>query len=114
MIPKRKRFRSPELRQAGHAKSCVLCESERASMPCHLPHAAIGCPAGTGEKTHDWLVGDCCGACHYKLDHGEWRNDFQMRMKALALTIQRRLDEGVLIVAGEDHVAPEHCIDGPF
>lgn len=77
-------------------------------MPCHLPHSAIGFPAGTGQKTMDWLTGDCCMECHHKLDHAEWRNDHQMRMKALALTIQRRLDEGLLVIVGEEHAAPEH------
>lgn len=111
MIPKRKRFISPELRQAGHGKTCVLCELGQSSMPCHLPHSAIGCAAGTGQRTHDWLTGDCCTECHFKLDHGEWRNDFQMRMKALALTIQRRFDEGMILIPGEDHVALEHTMD---
>lgn len=80
-------------------------------MPCHLPHNAIGFPAGMGQKTHDWLQGDCCNLCHYKLDEGEWRNDHEMRMKALALTIQRRFDEGVIVIPGEEHIAPEHSMD---
>lgn len=113
MIPKRTRFVSETLRKASHGKRCVLCEVG-ISMPCHLPHAAIGMAAGTGQKTHDWLVADCCDECHYKLDHGEWRNDHQVRHKAHALTLQRRFDEGVLLVAGEDHTAPEHCLDLAF
>lgn len=111
LIPKRRRLISPKLRQAGHGKTCVLCELGQSSMPCHLPHNGIGFPAGTGQKTHDWLTADCCAKCHFKLDHGEWRNDYQMRMKALTLTVQRRIDEGVLLIAGEDHTAPEHCMD---
>ena len=108
LIPKRKRLISPALRKAAHGKTCVLCGTEQSSMPCHLPHNAIGFPAGVGQKTMDWLTGDCCTGCHYKLDHGEWRHDHQIRMKALALTIQRRLDEGLLVIKGENHEAPEH------
>lgn len=107
MLPKRKRFISPGLRQAAHGKTCVLCDLEQSSMPCHLPHNGIGFPAGTGQKVHDWLTGDCCTDCHFKLDHGEWRNDHQMRMKALTLTLQRRFDEGLLVVTGEQHEAVE-------
>ena len=80
-------------------------------MPCHLPHNAYGFPAGMGQKTHDWLQADCCLVCHYKLDEGEWRNDIEIRMKALCLTIQRRFDEGVIVIPGEEHTAPEHLID---
>lgn len=112
-LPKRKRFKSEALRLAGHGKTCVLC-GDGISMPCHLPHGAIGFPAGVGQKIHDWLAADCCDRCHYKLDHGEWRNDHQIRMKAHCLTLQRRFDEGVIVIPGEDHVAPEHLMDSLF
>lgn len=84
------------------------------SVPCHLPHNGIGYPAGSGQKTHDWLVCDCCLHCHHELDHGIWRNDHQIRMRAHCRTIERRIDEGILQVAGERHERPEFCMDGPF
>lgn len=114
MIPKRRRFRSEALRLAGHQKPCVLCGGPRPSMPCHLPHNVIGFPAGMGQKTHDWLTADCCDDCHARLDRGDWRNDHGVRMRAFCLTLQRRFDEGVLRVAGEDHEAPEFTVDALF
>lgn len=98
----RRRFRSDTLRRGAAGETCVLC-GKPGAMACHLPHAVIGFPAGMGQKTHDWLVGDCCMDCHAKLDQGEWRNDHGIRMKALARTIERRLAQGLLVVPGEDH-----------
>lgn len=106
-LDKNPRLISKVLRTSAHGKTCVLCGSEDSSMPCHLPHSAIGFAAGIGEKTHDWLTADCCMECHWKLDHGEWRNDFMIRMRALTCTIQRRINEGKLIIEGEKHAISE-------
>jgi hypothetical protein len=64
---------------------------------------AIGFPGGVARKCPDWLLADLCLDCHQKMDHGEWRNDHQIRMKALAKTIERRIHQGLLVVPGEEH-----------
>ena len=71
-------------------------------MCCHLPGAEIGFQAPRGSKVPDWLTADCCKTCHDRLDLGDWQNDYEMRMRALCLTIQRRFDTGVLLIRGEE------------
>jgi len=53
--------------------------------------------AGTGQKTHDWLVAHLCHACHEQMD-SDWRKDAQIRMKAMCLTLERLFNDGVLEV----------------
>jgi hypothetical protein len=53
--------------------------------------------AGWGLKTHDWLTAHLCHHCHYEID-GIGRQDFQLRMRALCLTLERLFAEGKLRV----------------
>jgi len=63
-------------------------------------------------KCPDWLIADLCQKCHIRMDHGDWRNDIEIRWKAHALTLQRRFDQGRLVVidpykgTAEDHAFP--------
>jgi hypothetical protein len=66
-------------------------------------------PAGTGQKTHDWLGGHLGQRCHDYADGPEGRNDHAWRAKAFALTIQRLFDRGLLTIPGE-----VHTLDTPF
>lgn len=81
---------------------CVLCgASDGTVVACHLPHTGYGMGAGMGQKVHDWLTAHCCMDCHRELDSGEYRNDYQMRMRALCLTLERCFDAEVFDVFGE-------------
>ena len=55
-------------------------------------------PAGTGQKTHDWLVAHLCLE-HHELMDSTWRKDPQIRMQALCLTLEQLFAEGVITVA---------------
>lgn len=55
-------------------------------------------PGGVGAKTHDWLVGHVCHACHHELDQGHWRKDYRVRMYVLCATLERLFADGVLMV----------------
>ena len=87
-------------------QDCVLCGRPNA-VPAHLPGSFYGMAAGTGQKTHDWLVAHLCNtprddgqpSCHERMD-SVWRTDPTMRMRALCLTLQRLFDDGVLVVRG--------------
>lgn len=93
------RFQSRKLLDAAKDQSCVLCRCNNGTtVPAHLPGAYYGMPAGTGEKTHDWLVAHLCYDCHEKMD-SQWRRDTQIRMKALCLTLDRLFQQGKLEVA---------------
>jgi len=54
-------------------------------------------PAGTGQKTHDWLGAHLCWHCHELMDT-DWRMDGTVRMKALCLTLERLFEDGVIQV----------------
>lgn len=54
-------------------------------------------PAGTGQKTHDWLGAHLCYSCHQLADT-VYRKDAEFRMKALCLTLERLFEEGILQV----------------
>lgn len=101
---KRKRFESPTLRDAPRIELCVMpdCWAPAVGV-CHLPSAEIGFHAGTGQKTHDWLGAHLCQSHHDYADGAAGRHDHRFRMQALALTVQRLFDRGVIIVQGEDH-----------
>jgi len=78
-------------------QACVLCGREDGTIvACHLPSWRIGFGAGTGQKAPDWLTADCCRICHSRLDQGDWRQDYEVRMKALCLTLERRFEQGLL------------------
>ena len=97
---RKKRFRSRRLLDAAKGQLCVLCEREKKKdtvVPAHLPGSFYGMPAGTSQKTHDWLVAHLCDACHHAMDN-ECRKDAQIRMKALCLTLERLFEQGVLTV----------------
>jgi hypothetical protein len=98
-----KRFESRTLLNFASGRACVLCEqiglgSDETTVPAHLPGSYYGMPAGTGQKTHDWLVAHLCHKHHEMMD-GPWRKDTEMRMKALCLTLQRLFAEGRLVVS---------------
>ncbi len=97
-------FRSKKYREAGRDFDCVFCPGKPVHSGAHLPHHAVGFPGGKAYKCPDWLLADLCIDCHEKMDGEEWRNDHQMRMKALCLTIERRYHQGVIVIPGEDHV----------
>ena len=93
-----KRYRSRRLLDAAEGRACVLCgKQDDTVVPAHLPGSKYGMPAGWSQKTHDWLVAHLCFHCHYEID-GIGRQDFQLRMKALCLTLERLFDEGMLRV----------------
>lgn len=96
-----KRWISKTYTQWAEGWPCVICGvNDETVVACHLPHTGYGMPAGTGGKTHDWLTAHCCRKCHDKLDSGEWRNDYQIRMKAFCATLQRAFDAQVFDVFG--------------
>ena len=103
---KRPRFDSPAMREGARGTMCVLCEQRPTHSCAHLPTKQIGFLSGMASKCPDWLIADLCIECHAKMDGDEWRNDLQMRMKAHCLTLQRRFDQGVLTVRGEEHDWP--------
>ena len=103
---KRPRFDSPAMREGARGTTCVICEHAPTHSCAHLPTKQIGQLSGWATKAPDWLIADLCQTCHIKMDHGEWRNDVEIRWKAHALTIQRRIDQGILTVKGEDHEWP--------
>lgn len=93
-----KRFRSRKLLDAAEGRACVLCgRQDETVVAAHLPGVGYNMPAGTSQKIHDWLAAHLCYHCHYEVD-GIGRQDFQLRMRALCLTLERLFDEGVLIV----------------
>ena len=104
MIPKRKRLESKTLRDAPRHESCVIrgCNAPAVGV-CHLPHSEWGFQAGTGQKTHDWLGAHLCHDHHDYCDGPEGRNDHAWRAMVFALTIQRLIDRGVLVIRGEVH-----------
>ena len=111
------RYERRRLLDSARGRPCVLCEhfgqgsgtprprnfdpcsnlqrSRETTVPAHLPGAFYGMPAGTGQKTHDWLVAHLCDLHHTAMD-STWRKDPQMRMLALCLTLERLFAEGVL------------------
>lgn len=92
------RFRSKKLLAAARGRSCVLCGgNDFTTVAAHLPAATYGQTAGTGQKTHDWLVAHLCSECHSLMD-SEWRCDSQVRMIALTKTLERLFDDEILIV----------------
>lgn len=93
-----KRFESRKLLDAAKGQSCVICDTDDGTtVPAHLPGSFYRMPAGTGAKTHDWLVAHLCHDCHNLMD-GDWRKDAQIRMMALCLTLERLFDDGVIEV----------------
>lgn len=77
----------------------MLCGmADGTTVPAHLPGSLYRMPAGTGQKTHDWLVAHLCHDCHTRMD-SDWRTDTQMRMMALCLTLERLFRDGVLRVS---------------
>ena len=91
---KPKRYQNRSLLHCAKGESCVLCgKNDGTTIPAHLPGAYYGMQAGTGQKTHDWLVGHVCMDCHTYLD-GDGRKDTQTRMKALCLTLERLFANG--------------------
>lgn len=97
-FPKSKRFESRKLLSAAEGTECVLCGKGGTVVPAHLPGSFYRMPAGTGQKTHDWLVAHLCHECHSKMDGPEWRTDAQIRMMALCLTLERLFRSGVITV----------------
>lgn len=91
-------FKSRKLLDAARGQSCVLCGQIETVVPAHLPGSFYRMPAGTGQKTHDWLVAHLCHDCHTLMDT-DWRKDAQVRMMALCLTLDRLFEDGVLEVA---------------
>ena len=98
-MKKKRRFRSNALREAARGRSCVLCKHADSDLTvlAHLPGAFYGMPAGTGQKTHDWLGAHLCYACHQLMDTA-YRKDAEIRMKALCLTLERLFDDGTIRV----------------
>lgn len=94
-LQKELRYQSQVLRRAAKNRSCVLCGNEQTTVLGHLPGAYYGMPAGTGQKTHDWLGAHLCVHCHEKMDT-IWRKDTEIRMRALCKTLQRLFDEGTI------------------
>ena len=92
-----KRYESKALRDAARDRPCVLCGKDGTTVLAHLPGRFYRMPAGTGQKTHDWLGAHLCADCHTLMD-SDWRKDAQMRMMALCLTLERLFDDGVLTV----------------
>lgn len=93
-----KRFRSRKLLDAADGQACVLCGRQDGTIvPAHLPGSRYGMPAGTSQKTHDWLAAHLCHHCHHEID-GIGRQNFQLRMRALCLTLERLFAEGVIVV----------------
>lgn len=99
------RYERRRLLDQARGRPCVLCEHDSLNVgdvmetvPAHLPGSFYGMPAGTGQKTHDWLVAHLCDRHHTEMDT-TWRKDPQMRMLALCLTLERLFAEGVLVVA---------------
>lgn len=98
-------FRSRKLLDAAAGQPCVLCGRYGSTVPAHLPGAFYGMPAGTGQKTHDWLAAHLCNepqadgspSCHELMD-SEWRMDPHVRLTALCKTLERLFDEGTLRV----------------
>ena len=95
--------RSKKLREGGRGKDCVFCPGKPVHSGAHLPHSAVGFPSGKAYKCPDWLLADLCDECHGRMDQGDWRNDHQIRMRALCLTLERRFHQGLLTVPGENH-----------
>lgn len=104
---KRPHFDSPAMRAGARGTLCVLCRCQPTHSCAHLPTRQIGFMSGWATKCPDWLIGDLCAGCHYRMDEGDWRNDIEIRWKAHALTLQRRIDQGILRVHGEAHAWPE-------
>ena len=100
MPAKIKRYRSDTLRAAAKNRLCVLCKREKTrdtTCPAHLPGSFYGMAAGTGQKTHDWLIAHLCFECHVNMDT-IWRKDATIRMRALCLTLERLFDDGIVSV----------------
>lgn len=93
-----KPYRSRKLLDAARDQPCVFCGSTETTIPAHLPGSFYRMPAGTGQKTHDWLVAHLCHEHHEQMD-SEWRKDGRIRMMALCLTLERLFDDGVLVAA---------------
>lgn len=108
----RQRMVSPALREAPRGLCCVMCAQDGRYPPavglCHLPHYEWGFGAGVGEKCPDWLGAHLCHDCHTYTDGPLGRNDHPWRARAFALTIQRLIHLGILVIRGENHAIPEN------
>ena len=98
-----KPYRNKKLRTAAQGRSCVLCKHHGlfvrdTTVLAHLPGSSYGMAAGMGQKTHDWLGAHLC-AHHHELMDSRYRNDHQMRLMALCLTLERLFDDGTLTVS---------------
>ena len=92
------RYRNKRLLDAARDSDCVLCSAnDGTTVPAHLPGSFYRMPAGTAQKTHDWLVAHLCSRCHDMMDT-HWRKDSTMRMMALCLTLERLFERGVIAV----------------
>jgi len=93
-----KRFESRALLDAARDQPCVFCQRDDTTVPAHLPGSFYRMAAGTGQKTHDWLVAHLCHEHHEKMDT-VWRKDARVRMMALCLTLERLFNDGVIEVS---------------
>lgn len=94
------------MREGARGTRCVLCKTRPTHSCAHIPTKQIGFLSGMASKCPDWLIADLCQDCHWEMDEGKYRNDIEIRFKAFALTIERRIDQGILKIDGEEHDWP--------
>lgn len=98
LIPKQPRIESKKLRDAARDQPCVLCLAgpDPTTVLAHLPIASM---AGVAQKTDDLIGCHVCATHHAYLDGPEGRQDWRTRFLALARTLHRLQQQGLLIVA---------------
>jgi hypothetical protein len=105
-------FESQKLRDASNGQSCVRCGARETVVGAHYTGArrhAYG--GGLSKKVHDFLIADLCGECHRYMDQlarasagkdgiKEFLHSEEF-LHLIALTLERRFVQGVIIVKGQ-------------
>jgi hypothetical protein len=94
------------LREAARDQSCIRCgKNDGTTVGAHYTGArrlALG--GGFGKKAHDLFIADLCAECHRWMDNEsrdkakKWEHSEEF-LYLIALTIGRRLEQGVITVS---------------
>lgn len=110
-------FRSPKLLKSSNGQACVRCGKTHGVVGAHYTGVRrLKLGGGYGIKVHDFLTADLCQECHTWMDtlsrekesrYGHSEEFFYY----IALTLERRFVQGVLVVARKGEV-PSVALSG--
>ena len=99
-------YRCQKLRDASEGQRCVRCGSTHGVVGAHYTGARrLAYGGGLGIKVHDFLIADLCDECHRHMDQlsrdkeKRWEHSEEFH-HYIALTLERRFVQGVVIVKG--------------